>query len=222
MRCLVTAGPTYEPIDQVRRLTNFSTGRLGATLASLFAEAGHEVVLLRGYYATVRVCDHRVELVEYSSTSDLNEKLSGLAPHADAVFHAAAVSDFRVKRVFQRVQGQEVELKDGKIPTSKDNLFAEFEPTRKILPGLRNLFPQAYLVGWKYEVDGDRAASVKKGREQLSVSQTDACVINGPSYGAGFGLLRAEDGQSGRVENLANESALAARLLEHWRLVRPQ
>ena len=59
----------------------------------------------QGVRSSCRTC-------EYSSTSDLNEKLSGLAPHADAVSHAA-VSDFRVKRVFQRVEGQEVELKDG-------------------------------------------------------------------------------------------------------------
>ena len=52
LRCIVTAGPTCEPLDDVRRLTNFSTGRLGSRLAAHLASQGHEVVLLRGEAAT--------------------------------------------------------------------------------------------------------------------------------------------------------------------------
>ena len=52
MHCIVTAGPTYEPIDQVRRLTNHSTGQLGTGLAKRLADDGHEVTLLRGRSAT--------------------------------------------------------------------------------------------------------------------------------------------------------------------------
>ena len=46
MNCIVTAGPTYEPLDDVRRLTNFSTGRLGTELANFLAARGHTVILL--------------------------------------------------------------------------------------------------------------------------------------------------------------------------------
>jgi len=55
MRCLVTAGPTYEPLDAVRRLTNFSTGRLGSELAAFLAAHGHKVRLLLGEQATFRL-----------------------------------------------------------------------------------------------------------------------------------------------------------------------
>jgi hypothetical protein len=48
MRCIVTAGPTFEPLDQVRRLTNHSTGRLGSELTHYLAECGHELTLLIG------------------------------------------------------------------------------------------------------------------------------------------------------------------------------
>ena len=54
MNCLVTAGPTYEALDEVRRLTNFSTGRLGSELASFLAGHGHHVTLLIGQQATWR------------------------------------------------------------------------------------------------------------------------------------------------------------------------
>ena len=52
MNCIVTAGPTYEPLDDVRRLTNFSTGRLGTELANYLAARGHNVILLLGEPAT--------------------------------------------------------------------------------------------------------------------------------------------------------------------------
>ena len=52
MNCIVTAGPTFEPLDEVRRLTNFSTGRLGTELANFLAARGHKVVLLAGETAT--------------------------------------------------------------------------------------------------------------------------------------------------------------------------
>ena len=52
MNCIVTAGPTLEPLDDVRRLTNFSTGRLGTTLANYLAARGHNVILLLGEQAT--------------------------------------------------------------------------------------------------------------------------------------------------------------------------
>ena len=53
MNCIVTAGPAYEPLDDVRRLTNFSTGRLGTELANYLAARGHNVHLLLGEQALV-------------------------------------------------------------------------------------------------------------------------------------------------------------------------
>src|SRR5581483_2773062 len=95
MNCIVTAGPTYEPLDQVRRLTNFSTGRLGAELAGFLVECGHQVTLLVGAQAIYRE-NHRAQTVEYfTTTSDLRDKLKESAVNSpDAIFHAAAVSDF--------------------------------------------------------------------------------------------------------------------------------
>ena len=79
MRCIVTAGPTYEPIDQVRRLTNHSTGRLGTGLAKRLAAAGHEVVLLRGTLATHTEQSEGVALEAFTTTDDLAAKLECLA-----------------------------------------------------------------------------------------------------------------------------------------------
>jgi phosphopantothenate---cysteine ligase (CTP) len=75
MNCIVTAGPTYEPLDEVRRLTNFSTGRLGSELATFLTTQGHQVTLLIGQQATWHG-ERRAAVVEsFKSTPRLREKL---------------------------------------------------------------------------------------------------------------------------------------------------
>src|SRR5690348_13094771 len=98
MRCIVTAGPTYEPLDRVRRLTNFSTGQLGTELARFLSERGHDVTLLLGEQATFR---DRADAEMFTTTNDLAEHLRKLATQEiNALFHAAAVSDFGFGKVW--------------------------------------------------------------------------------------------------------------------------
>lgn len=192
MNCVVTAGPTYEPLDKVRRLTNFSTGRLGAELANWLTAHGHAVTLLLGEQATFRSEIHAQKVEIFGTTSDLEERLRRQAARAiDAVFHAAAVSDFKFGRL--RLRSKEGELTDiisGKIPTGHGTVLAELVPTAKIIARLRDWFPQARLVGWKFEVEGERARVIELAQTQIAECRTDACVGNGPAYGAGFGLVR--------------------------------
>ncbi len=191
MRVVVTAGPTFEPLDRVRRLTNFSTGRLGSELAGFLTDHGHNVELLVGEAATVR--DWQATHVQtFGTTADLRERLRALATaEIAAVFHAAAVSDFAFGKVWHTSAGDHPkELGAGKIPTRVGSLMAELVPTPKIITELRGWYPQAYLVGWKFEVDGERAQVLELARKQIKDCRTDACVANGPAYGSGFGLLR--------------------------------
>jgi phosphopantothenoylcysteine decarboxylase/phosphopantothenate--cysteine ligase len=192
MRCVVTAGPTYEPLDQVRRLTNFSTGRLGSELVNFLAARGHEVILLIGQLATWRGERHAARVETFTTTADLSSRLRALATErVDAVFHAAAVSDFSFGTAWGRsASGELTELKSGKLTTRQGTLLVELVPTQKIIAQLRGWFPQAQLVGWKYEVDGDRAATISAARTQLTECRTDACVANGPAYGEGFGVVK--------------------------------
>ena len=195
MRCLVTAGPTYEPLDNVRRLTNFSTGRLGAQLANSLAACGHSVTLLLGEQATHRGELHLEKIESFSTTADLENQLRALSTQdIDAVFHAAAVSDFKFGKVWQRSeQGQLSEVRSGKVPTREGTLVAELVPTAKIIGRLRDWFPAARLIGWKFEVEGDRPMVIELARRQILECRTDACVANGPAYGEGFGIAMAPD-----------------------------
>ena len=210
MQCIVTAGPTYEPLDQVRRLTNFSTGRLGSELVNFLAARGHEVTLLIGEQATWRGERHARRVETFTTTANLRDRLQGLASVAEvAVFHAAAVSDFTFGRVWcQPPQGDRTELKTGKLSSREGTLLAELVPTPKIISNLRQWFPKARLVGWKYEVDGDRAGVVRLAERQITECHTDACVANGSAYGAGFGLVRS----ASEFTHLPDTAALFAAL----------
>ncbi len=193
MHCVITAGPTSEALDKVRRLTNFSTGRLGTELACFLTGQGHEVTLLIGEHATYPGERRAHAILTFSSTESLRQQLRSMTnSHVDAVFHAAAVSDFTFGKVWTRgPQGQLVEIKSGKLPTRQGPLMAELVPTPKVLSELRAWFPMARLVGWKYEVEGDRAAVMRIAHQQIAQNLTDACVANGPAYGSGFGLATA-------------------------------
>ncbi len=191
MNCVVTAGPTFEPLDEVRRLTNISTGRLGIELANFLAGRGHEVTLLLGQQATWRGERLAGQAKWFGTTKDLQGQLAALAGRPiDAVFHAAAVSDFAFGKVWERsAKGELTELSARKLSTRLEQLLVELIPTPKVIRQLREWWPRACLVGWKYEVEGDAARAVAQAEQQLIECRTNGCVANGPAYGLGFGLV---------------------------------
>lgn len=207
MNCIVTAGPTFEPLDEVRRLTNFSTGRLGTELANYLAARGHKVVLLIGEMA-VHAGERKAARVEtFSTTADLRDKLKLLsAKKVDGIFHAAAAGDFMFGRIFEPNEaGKLAEIKGTKkISTRRGKLLVELLPAPKIIAELRGWFPKAKIVGWKLEADGQRADALAAAQKQVAECATDLCVVNGPAYGEGFGIV----GGKGAPAHLANPPVL--------------
>jgi phosphopantothenoylcysteine decarboxylase/phosphopantothenate--cysteine ligase len=84
-----------------------------------------------------------------------------------------------------------------------------------VIAELRTIFPQARLVGWKYEVDGNRAEVLAKAALQMSLNRSDACVANGPAYGPGFGWLNLK-GASCHLEDRASLYAFLMGELQRW------
>lgn len=191
MHFVVTAGPTFEPLDQVRRLTNFSTGRLGTELAVYLAQRGHHTTLMLSEQAVHRRSLAGVEVVPFSTTASLREALEDASKvKVDAVFHAAAVCDFTFGEISRRdEQGELQPVQGGKISTRDGKLFAELLPTPKLIAQLREWFPDSWLVGWKFEVDGDRGGVIAAAEKQIETCRTSGCIANGPAYGEGFGLV---------------------------------
>ncbi len=210
MNCIVTAGPTCEPLDDVRRLTNFSTGRFGTELANFLTARGHKVTLLIGESATY-AGERRAQSVKaFSTTADLRSKLKSFSGRkVDAIFHAAAVSDFAFGRMFTRdAAGKLKAFKPSKkIPTRGGNLLVELVPTPKIIAELRGWFPKARIVGWKFEAAGRRTDALRAAKRQIGDCATDFCVANGPAYGKGFNLVSA-----GRQKHFASAEKLFAKL----------
>ena len=190
MKLIVTCGPAFEPIDGARRVTNFSTGRLGIVLANHFASHGWEVACLKGEQATCPDPLHARRVLAFSTNDDLAAKLALLAGEGGwaAVLHAAALCDFRVERVLNEC-GEAVA--SPKFSSREGRLKLELAPATKVLPKLRGWFPHARLVGWKYELAGERGDAFAKAWAQLAECHTDACVLNGAAYGAGFGFCTA-------------------------------
>jgi phosphopantothenoylcysteine decarboxylase/phosphopantothenate--cysteine ligase len=173
-------------------MTNFSTGTLGSELANYLVEHGHEVELLRGHYSTCQIVSKAQGVQVFTTTTDLSRRLEGLgSSEVGAVFHAAAVSDFAFGKIWRRAESGELsEIKSRKISTRRGTVLAELTPTPKIIGRLRVWFPKARLVGWKYELEGDRTRVIAQAERQLEENQTDACVVNGLAYGMGFGLVK--------------------------------
>ncbi len=210
MKVLVSCGPGFEPLDEVRRLTNFSTGELGVTLSNHLAQAGFEVLCLKGSGAThpdpVTAC----ATLPFSTNDELKEHLEQIARTEDitALFHTAALCDFKVQRINDS-SGNPVG--SAKVSSRAGPLVLELVPATKVIGGLRHLFPRSLLVGWKFELMGAPAEAVARARNQIEENRLDACVLNGRAYGPGFGFCRA----GGGLEHIATKIELA-RFLVNW------
>ncbi|MEK0451212.1 MAG: Phosphopantothenoylcysteine synthetase/decarboxylase [Verrucomicrobiota bacterium] len=185
MKVIITCGPAYEPIDGMRRITNASTGELGLMLAQTLSAGGHEVLVFKGEMASSPLGAGGAVVRSFSTNDDLLSKLRDES--AGAVFHAAALCDFRVAQV---MGADGASATAAKIPTRAGQITLTLKPAVKVLPQVRAIFPGAFIAGWKYELDGDRASVVEKALRQLGDCSTDACVVNGAAWGDGFGIVR--------------------------------
>jgi phosphopantothenoylcysteine synthetase/decarboxylase len=204
MRIVITGGPASEPIDQVRFITNQSTGELAVKLAQGFLAAGHQVDLFLGRGAT-----WRLESAKFFQTNEDLCRLLGETTDrggVDAVLHAAALSDFGVAR--RMVSGRETEA--AKISSDAETIELQLVPKPKLIRHLRDWFASAYIIGWKFELEGTAGDAVKEGVQQIELNRTNACVVNGSAFGPGFGFCSAQ----GLVRTLPTKEALATWLAE--------
>jgi phosphopantothenoylcysteine decarboxylase/phosphopantothenate--cysteine ligase len=191
VHCLVTTGPTIEPLDEVRRFTNHSTGRLGCELTDALTRGGHQVTLLLSKTASHHPRQKKAHIIAFSTTADLRHQLrAAQSDTIKAVFHVAAVSDYRVSCIRNAKTGSK--LNTGKISSQKGPITVELTPTPKIIRQLHRWYPKAKIIGWKYEVDGNRENAIAVARDQIKRCRTNACVANGPGYGEGFALVSAD------------------------------
>lgn len=169
---VITSGPTREHLDDVRFLSNASTGRMGHALARAAAARGAHVVLVQGPCALPTL--HGVVTVPIVSTQDLLRATKAEAADADVVIFAAAPSDFRPKR---RQPG-----KPGREATGAMTL--ELVATPDVAATLGRGKGDRLHVGFALEVGGGE----ERARRKMDRKRLDAIVLNGPAnFGAGGG-----------------------------------
>ncbi len=169
VRVLLTAGPTREPIDPVRYLTNRSSGRMGYALATAFHEAGAQVTLVSGPTALPEPSG--ITLVRVETSREMLERVMAEVPRC-AIFCAVAdVADFRPVEVSARKRSKEATPKPLPLALTDDILMAVSQ--RK---------PRPFLVGFAAETH-DLEAHARKKLERKGL---DVVVANPVGPGLGF------------------------------------
>ena len=154
-RILITAGPTYERIDPVRFIGNFSSGKMGFALAEACAEHGAEVLLVAGP-VQLSVTHRRIRRINVVSAAEMYETVMEHFATCDGAILCAAVADFTPLTVA-----------DTKLKRGTDTLTLNLKPTKDIAAALgackRN---DQFLVGFALETDNEEQHALDKLRRK--------------------------------------------------------
>ena len=203
MKVLVTAGPTQEPVDPVRYITNHSTGKMGYAIARVCMRRGAEVTLVSGPTSVPK--PEFVKVVPVMTAKEMFDEVTRMAPKQDIIIKAAAVADYRPKEV----SSEKVKKQDGE-------LTLEMERTDDILAYLgSHRQPGQFLCGFSMETEN----LLENSRRKLEKKNLDMVAANSLKVeGAGFGgdtnvitIITKDEAVS--LEKMTKEEA-AAKLLD--------
>ncbi len=174
MRVLLTAGPTYEPLDPVRFLGNRSTGKMGYALAEAFAATGATVTLISGPVVLPPPSSPLVTTARVETAQQMYEAAAQAAPLADVWVFAAAVADYRPATVAAE-----------KIKKAGDTLTLELVKNVDIAATLgQRKRAEQFAVGFALETTNELAHA----QDKLRRKNFDLVVLNSlRDAGAGFG-----------------------------------
>ncbi len=186
MRILITAGPTREYVDDVRYLSNASSGRMGYAIAESALAAGHDVVLVTGPVDLHPPKGCEVHAVE--TTGEMKDECIALFEGCDGVIAAAAVCDYTPK---QRIRG--------KMAKTGEAILIEMIETDDVLAELGGRKEHRWVVGFALEAANSRENALQK----LRAKNCNVVVLNAPS---------AIGAESNSVELIGLEGTP----LQHW------
>ena len=171
-KILITAGPTYQAIDPVRFIGNFSTGKMGIAIANEAVRQGAEVHLVLGPSAEKNI-DNKIHLHKVVSAQQMYEAAVAQFETCDMAILAAAVADYTP-----------AEVATEKIKKKGDELILTLIPTVDILASLGKLKTTQKLIGFALETENE----VENAQLKLQKKNLDAIVLNSlRDKGAGFG-----------------------------------
>ena len=201
MKFLVTAGPTREPIDPVRYISNRSSGKMGYAIAEAALESGHEVILISGHVSLQP--PRAAKLVSVSTSDEMFDAVHRDASKCDICVLCAAVADYKPASVSPT-----------KIKKRSENVSLELIPTRDILHSSgRRQDRKFLLVGFAAETDHLEANATKK----LTEKNCDIIVANDARIGMGTDenelLILFRDGERKKISR-ASKTFLARELVK--------
>jgi phosphopantothenoylcysteine decarboxylase / phosphopantothenate---cysteine ligase len=196
---LITSGPTQEPIDDVRYLTNRSSGKMGAALARAALLMGAKVTVVSGPASAALPL--RAEVIRVRTAEEMLDAALEQAPKSDLIIGVAAVADYRpAKRL------------DGKMRRSGEPLTLDLVPNSDVLAELAASAPQAVSIGFAAEPSADEGYA----REKLDRKGLTGIALNDVSRGdVGFDADQNDLTllfRDGRVERSGKRSKLACAL----------
>ncbi len=161
-RIMITAGPTYEKIDPVRFIGNYSSGKMGFAIAEECAARGAEVTLIAGPVS--RKCSREVRRIDVESCEEMYNAATGKFAGSDIAVLCAAVADFRPENVAEN-----------KIKREKDDLYIKLCPTNDIAASLGKMKTgKQKLIGFALETNDEEA----NARKKLKKKNLDFIVLN--------------------------------------------
>ncbi|NHJ85284.1 MAG: bifunctional phosphopantothenoylcysteine decarboxylase/phosphopantothenate--cysteine ligase CoaBC [Asgard group archaeon] len=163
-KIVVTAGPTRNWLDDVRFISNPSSGKMGIAIALEAASRGADVTLLLGP-STEKIPDIGIKIVNFESTDDIITAIDKI-DSIDLFISAAAIGDYKTKK------------QTGKISSKKEELIITLEPTQKIIDYVKKKFPKAQIIGFKAEVDLTKDELQKKAEKSLTDHNIEMVVAN--------------------------------------------
>lgn len=203
---LVNAGPTFEKIDPVRFIGNYSTGRMGIALADRLATLGAEVTMVLGP-THLRAEQNTVKTILVESASQMFDACVSTFPNCDIAFLAAAVADYRPK-----------EMATQKIKKTGETLEIILERNKDILAHLGTLkTTKQTLIGFALETENELENALKK----LKAKNADFIVLNSlQDPGAGFAsdtnkvCILGKDGKKNDLP-LQSKTSIAAEIIDY-------
>ncbi len=160
-KVVITAGPTVEPIDPVRFISNRSSGKMGYALAEAAMEAGAQVTVISG--PTHLQENQRINYVQVETTQQMYTEALKHCSNADLFIAAAAVADY-----------QPVNIADQKIKKNDDSFFIELSPTPDVLKEIKLTYPGLFCVGFAAETEN----LIKHASEKLHKKSLNMIIAN--------------------------------------------
>lgn len=234
MRVLITAGGTSERIDDVRAITNFSTGRLGSLIADAYSQLANIEVTLISAKGSRKPVNSAIKIVEVTSVQELlSEVTNQLKTHTfEVVVHSMAVSDYYLTGTASHEQlvGQlrdsptaEEGLEQGFVPISEvpqklssktATMYFKLEQTPKVIHLIKQLQPETCLVGFKLLVAPDEQQLFEVATAIMEKNDCDFVLANDKTKIHGDQHLGHLIDRRGDFQTYTSKQAIAQGIVE--------